>query len=55
MLPRRCYIAGDPISGFANDNPIYSMNVLHGTVEAEHYDHFPINGGAAAAITNSNG
>ncbi|WP_373231591.1 carbohydrate-binding protein [Cohnella sp.] len=37
-------MAGDPISGFANGVPVFSMNKLPGTIEAEHYDHMPIDG-----------
>lgn len=37
-------MAGDPISGFENGLPDYSMNVLPANIEAENYDHFPIDG-----------
>ena len=37
-------MAGDPISGFENGLPVYSMNVLPANIEAENYDHFPIDG-----------
>ncbi|MDQ0113312.1 AbfB domain-containing protein [Paenibacillus harenae] len=33
-------MAGDPISGYENGLPVYSMNVLPRTIEAEHYDQF---------------
>ena len=41
---RPAFMAGDPISGFKNGLPVYSMNVLPANIEAENYDHFPING-----------
>lgn len=41
---RPALMAGDPISGFANGVPVFSMNKLPGTIEAENYDHMPING-----------
>ena len=42
--PEGC--AGDPISGFSEGVPVFAMNVLPGTIEAEHYDHFPVRGEA---------
>ena len=41
---RPALMAGDPISGFENGLPVYSMNVLPATIEAENVDHFPIEG-----------
>ncbi len=41
---RPALMAGDPISGFEKGLPVYSMNVLPATIEAEHYDHFPSDG-----------
>lgn len=41
---RPALMAGDPISGFANGLPVYSMNVLPANIEAENYDHFPSDG-----------
>lgn len=35
---------GDPISGFDEGLPVFAMNLLPGTVEAEHYDYFPASG-----------
>jgi len=41
--PPRC--AGDPLHGYdANGVPIYGIPVLPTTLEAEHYDHFPMRG-----------
>jgi len=40
--PDYCY--GDPISGFASGLPVYAMNMLPGTIEAENYDYFSVNG-----------
>jgi regulation of enolase protein 1 (concanavalin A-like superfamily) len=40
--PDYCY--GDPVSGFSSGVPMYGMNVLPGTLEAENYDAFAING-----------
>lgn len=37
---RPALMAGDPISGFENGLPVFSMNVLPGVIEAEHYDQF---------------
>ena len=40
--PRYCY--GDPISGFdSNGLPVYAMNVLPMTIEAENFDYSPVN------------
>ncbi|WP_426452456.1 DUF7594 domain-containing protein [Paenibacillus sp. S-38] len=36
--------AGDPVKGFTNGVPTFGIHVLPGTVEAEHYDHFPASG-----------
>lgn len=42
---RPAQLAGDPISGFTNDGvPVFDLPALPGTIEAEHYDYFPING-----------
>ena len=41
---RPAFMAGDPISGFENGLPVYSMNVLPANIEAENYDHFPTDG-----------
>ena len=39
------YCCGDPISGFASDGlPVYEMNVLPMTIEAENFDYNPISG-----------
>jgi hypothetical protein len=36
---------GDPIRGFSSNGlPIYSMNILPMTIEAENYDYFTVNG-----------
>ncbi len=35
---------GDPISGFDGSAPLFEMNTLPMTVEAENYDYFPISG-----------
>ena len=35
---------GDPIEGFANDTPLFAMNSLPATIEAENYDYFPVDG-----------
>ncbi|MDF7805978.1 carbohydrate-binding protein [Pontiellaceae bacterium B12219] len=40
--PDYCY--GDPVSGFSSGVPMYGMNVLPGTIEAENYDAFAIHG-----------
>ena len=40
--PDYCY--GDPISGFSSGLPVYAMNVLPGTLEAENYDYFTTSG-----------
>lgn len=41
--PAYCY--GDPVGGFtSNSLPVFAMNQLPGTIEAENYDHFTING-----------
>ncbi|MFC7337933.1 discoidin domain-containing protein [Haloferula chungangensis] len=40
--PELCH--GDPISGFAGGLPVYAMNVLPGSIEAENYDHFTTRG-----------
>lgn len=40
--PDHCH--GDPISGFSSGLPVYAMNVLPGTIEAENYDHFTTSG-----------
>ncbi|NRS88474.1 hypothetical protein HNQ02_001388 [Flavobacterium sp. 7E] len=40
--PSGCY--GDPISGFASGLPVYNMNALPMTIEAENYDYSPVNG-----------
>ncbi|GIZ09759.1 hypothetical protein FUMI01_24860 [Flavobacterium sp. UMI-01] len=40
--PAGCY--GDPISGFSGGLPVYAMNVLPGTIEAENYDYSPVIG-----------
>ncbi|WP_163400089.1 carbohydrate-binding protein [Flavobacterium fluviatile] len=53
--PAGCY--GDPISGFASNGlPIYAMNVLPGTIEAENYDYTPISaqGRTYNDVTTSN-
>jgi hypothetical protein len=36
--------AGDPVKGFTSGIPQFGMNVLPGTIEAENYDYFPIDG-----------
>lgn len=41
---RPALMSGDPISGFENGLPVYSMNVLPRNIEAENYDHFPKDG-----------
>ncbi|WP_406683282.1 DNRLRE domain-containing protein [Seonamhaeicola sp. MEBiC1930] len=42
--PAFCY--GDPISGFdANSLPVYDMNVIPNTIEAENFDYDPLNNG----------
>ncbi len=41
---RPAFMAGDPIRGFENGLPVYSMNVLPSNIEAENYDHFPADG-----------
>ena len=35
---------GDPIEGFNNDTPLFAMNSLPTTIEAENYDYFPVDG-----------
>ncbi|MGJ8641240.1 MAG: LamG-like jellyroll fold domain-containing protein [Opitutaceae bacterium] len=35
---------GDPIQGFTGDTPIFAMNHLPMVIEAENYDHFPLDG-----------
>ena len=35
---------GDPIEGFANNTPLFAMNSLPATIEAENYDYFPVDG-----------
>lgn len=35
---------GDPISNFSNDQPVYDMNDLPGTIEAENFDYLPTHG-----------
>jgi hypothetical protein len=35
---------GDPISGFSVGHPVYAMNTLPGTIEAELFDYFTLNG-----------
>ncbi|MDF7823649.1 carbohydrate-binding protein, partial [Pontiellaceae bacterium B12227] len=35
---------GDPIQGFVGDTPDFAMNVLPGTIEAENYDYFALDG-----------
>ncbi|GIZ09760.1 T9SS type A sorting domain-containing protein [Flavobacterium sp. UMI-01] len=40
--PNGC--AGDPISGFSSGLPVYAMNVLPTTIEAENFDFFAANG-----------
>ena len=36
---------GDPISGFDDDGlPQFAMNMLPGTIDAENFDYFPVNG-----------
>ncbi|MBP0905817.1 carbohydrate-binding protein [Mariniflexile gromovii] len=35
---------GDPISGFSGGNPVYAMNVLPKTIEAENFDYFTTSG-----------
>ncbi len=40
--PAQCH--GDPISGFSGANPVYAMNNLPGSIEAENYDSFAIRG-----------
>jgi len=41
--PEGCY--GEPISGFdSNGLPIYAMNVLPATIEAENFDYSPVSG-----------
>lgn len=35
---------GDPIQGFSSGVPVFGMNVLPGSIEAENYDHFSIFG-----------
>jgi len=41
--PEECY--GDPVSGFTSSGlPIYEMNVLPMTIEAENYDYSPVSG-----------
>ena len=41
---RPIYCYGDPISGFSSGLPIYNMNLIPGTIEAENYDYSPVNG-----------
>lgn len=36
--------AGDPVKGFTSGIPQFGMHVLPGTIEAENYDYFPIDG-----------
>lgn len=40
--PMYCY--GDPISGFSDSLPDYSMNIVPGTIEAENFDHSSVTG-----------
>ncbi len=40
--------AGDPVSGFDGGMPVFALNVLPGTVEAENFDHF--NGGGESRV-----
>ncbi len=35
---------GDPIQGFTNGAPGFAMNMLSGTIEAENYDYFALDG-----------
>ena len=36
--------AGDPIRGFSDGLPVFGVAILPGTLEAAHYDHFPVSG-----------
>lgn len=36
--------AGDPISGFSNNVPVFAVHKLPGTIPAENYDYFPDDG-----------
>jgi hypothetical protein len=36
--------AGDPIAGFSDGMPVFSVPVLPATLRSVHYDHFPVNG-----------
>ncbi len=40
--------AGDPVTGFHGGVPVFSLNVLPGTVEAENFDHY--NGGGESRV-----
>lgn len=41
---RTTWAAGDPITGFAAGLPVFEVPELPGTVQAVHYDHFPVSG-----------
>ena len=47
---------GDPVSGFDSDGiPQFEMNMLPGTIEAENFDYFPINGQGRTYSDSSTG
>jgi hypothetical protein len=46
--------AGDPVSAFVNGKPVFKMNVLPGTIEAENFDYYTGNGeGHTYHVVNS--
>ena len=46
---------GDPINGFTGSLPDYNMHVLPGTIEAEDFDYFTINGNGRTYFDNDAG
>ena len=53
-LKYRRVTPGDPVDGFTNGNPNFAMNRLPGTLEAENYDYFPLDGQGRTYSDNSN-
>ncbi len=46
---------GDPIKGFTSGIPNYGIHQVPGTIEAEHYDYFQLNGNGKTYFDNSSG
>ena len=52
---RPTWCAGDPVSGFSNDTPVFQIPVVPAVIEAENYDDFPVDGQTRTYVDTTSG